>query len=575
MADSTTPPNLSIDDLDPRQREAVECICTAHVAIVTGGPGCHRKGQKLLRATGELVAVEDVRVGDLLAGMNGAKRRVLELRSGFGAMVRIVPTKGDPFVVNADHILTVIHSVSHEVTDVSVREYLTWTNKHHTQLFRQALSGGPLSPYEFRVEQLSEPEAFYGFTLDGDGRYLLDDFTVTHNTGKTSTLRAALDVLDVEWTSGASRGFADRPYALCAPTGKAAKRMEESTGRNASTIHRLLGYKPGLGFTYNRHNPLSCAVVIVDEASMLDVELGAALLRALSPHTRLILVGDVNQLPPVGPGQLFADLIASGQVPTVRLTTLHRSAAQAWISSSAPLVLEGKTPPLETRTDFDYVRVRSVASVLQAVRRVVEPLDMQARCQVLIPMREGNAGTNEANIVLQAVLNSTPHSEGDPVVTRDRHSIREGDRVIQTKNNYDLQVYNGEIGQVEAITTKEVIVQFPEARAIYQRGRGDDQALELAYALTVHKSQGSEFPWVLCVVHSTHTIMLNRRLFYTAITRAKQGVVLVGDDAGIERALSTGFTKSRLTTLADRIGNTLDPITEPPTSTERTENDAQ
>lgn len=391
-------------------------------------------------------------------------------------------------------------------------------------------------------------------------------------TGKTSCLRAALDVLDLEWTSGArpAGGFADRPYALAAPTGKAAKRIEESTGRSASTIHRLLGYKPGQGWTYNKHNPLSVAVVIVDEASMLDVEIGAALLRALGPHTRLILVGDVNQLPPVGPGQLFADLVGSGQVLTVRLTTLHRSAAQAWISSSAPLVLEGTTPPLETRTDFDFVRVRSVASVLQAVRRVVEPIEMQSRCQVLIPMREGNAGTTQANIVLQTVLNVVPHEAGDLAITRDKHTIRVGDRVIQTRNNYDLGVFNGEIGQVEEITTTDVIVQFAESRAAYQRSRGDEHALELAYALTVHKSQGSEFPWVVCVVHSTHTIMLNRRLFYTAITRAKQGVILVGDDLGLERALGTGFTKSRLTTLPDRISSTLDPIVEPPHSTERT-----
>lgn len=385
-------------------------------------------------------------------------------------------------------------------------------------------------------------------------------------TGKTSCLRAALDVLDVRWQAGTSaRGFADRPYALCAPTGKAAKRIEESTGRSAGTIHRLLGFKPGLGWTHNKQNPLAVGVVIVDEASMLDIEIAAALFRAIDArHTRIIFVGDVNQLPPVGPGQPFADMITSGAIHTVRLATLHRSAAHAWISTSAPLVLEGTAPPLETRKDFEFVRVRSVASVLQAVRRVVEPIEMRANCQVLIPMREGNAGTTEANIVLQAVLNTTPHEQGDPVVTRDRHAIREGDRVIQTRNNYDLAIFNGEIGQVEAITKEEVIVQFAEARVAYQRSRGDEHALELAYALTVHKSQGSEFPWVVCVVHSTHSIMLNRRLFYTAITRAKQGVILVGDDLGLERALGTGFTKQRQTTLVERIHGTLEPIIEPP-----------
>lgn len=399
--------------------------------------------------------------------------------------------------------------------------------------------------------------------------YAIAIITGGPGTGKTFTLRAALEILDAEWQSGGRPGFADQPYVLCAPTGKAAKRMEESTGRSASTIHRLLAYKPGLGFTYNKRNPLQCAVVIVDEASMLDIELAAALTNALSSHTRLILVGDVNQLPPVGPGQPFADLIACNRVPTVRLQTLHRSAAEAWISTSAPLVLQGTMPPLDKRPDFEFVRVRSVASVLQSVRKVMASSEMQLNAQVLIPMREGNAGTNEANIVLQAVLNArdAEDSRGEPTVTRDRHHIRVGDRVIQTRNNYDLSVFNGEIGDVEEITTAEVVVQFAQARVTYQRSRGDEQALELAYALTVHKSQGSEFPWVVVVVHSTHTIMLNRRLFYTAITRAKQGVILVGDDLGLERALGTGFTKTRHTTLVERLHGTLDPITEPPTST--------
>lgn len=366
-------------------------------------------------------------------------------------------------------------------------------------------------------------------------------------TGKTSCLRAALDMMD---------GTSTR-YKLCAPTGKAARRMTDSTGREAMTIHRALGFRPGVGWTCNEHSPIDADVVVVDEASMLDVELGAALIRALG-DARLVLVGDANQLPPVGPGQLFADLVESGQVLTVRLTELHRSAAQAWISTSAPIVLAGKVPPLTKRSDFEYERVRSAASVLQGIRRVIEPADMQARAQVLIPMRDGACGTTEANIMLQSVLNPAPPGPHD--VPRDKHAIRVGDRVIHTVNNYALGVFNGEIGQVMDITRTDVIVQYPENTVTYVRSRSDERALELAYALTIHKSQGSEFPWVVVVVHSTHTIMLNRKLFYTAITRAKEGVVLVGDDAGLDRAVGTGFVKTRLTTLIERIEGTEDPI---------------
>jgi exodeoxyribonuclease V alpha subunit len=372
-------------------------------------------------------------------------------------------------------------------------------------------------------------------------------------TGKTSSLRVALDTMDALGVR----------YALAAPTGKAARRMTDATGRNASTLHRLLGFRPGVGFTANRTQPVTVDAVIVDEASMLDVELAAALFRARGA-ARVVLIGDADQLPPVGPGQVFSDLVASDLVPTVRLRTLHRSAREAWVSQNAPVVLAGKMPDLTERADFQYVRVRSAAGVLPAVRRVMEDVDMQAKAQLLIPMREGVAGTVEANIVLQGVLNPEAVLKPDSAasITRDRHHIQVGDRVIQTRNNYELGIFNGEVGEVMDATATDVTVQFPESTVTYKRN-GDERALELAYALTVHKSQGSEFPWVVAVVHSSHTIMLNRRLFYTAITRAKQGVILVGDDAGLERAIGTGFVKTRLTTLVERITGTLDAVVEP------------
>jgi exodeoxyribonuclease V alpha subunit len=384
-------------------------------------------------------------------------------------------------------------------------------------------------------------EAAFGILTGGPG------------TGKTSCLRIALDMMDASHIR----------YALAAPTGKAARRMADACGRSASTLHRLLGFRPGVGFTANRQQPITVDVVIVDEASMLDVELAAALFRARG-EARVILVGDADQLPPVGPGQVFADLVASDLVPTVRLRTLHRSAREAWISQNAPVVLAGKMPDLADRPDFHYVRVRSSAGVLPAVRRTMEDVDMQAKAQLLIPMREGVAGTTEANVVLQTILNPEAVLRPEPAasITRDRHHIQIGDRVIQTRNNYDLAIFNGEVGTVMDADASGVVVQFPESTVTYKRN-GDERALELAYALTVHKSQGSEFPWVVAVVHSSHTIMLNRRLFYTAITRAKQGVIIVGDDAGLERAIGTGFVKTRLTTLVERLTGTLDAVVSP------------
>lgn len=393
-------------------------------------------------------------------------------------------------------------------------------------------------------------------------------------TGKTTCLRTAVDELE----------SARRSVILCAPTGKAARRMTESTGRPASTIHRMLGYRPGRGFMYDRVNPISADVVIVDEASMLDVELAAALFRALG-SARLALVGDADQLPPVGPGQLFADLVRAGEsndrsfdLVVVRLRTPHRSGAGSWVGTNAPRALAGEALPLDPAPDFRHVNVRSAAGVLDAVRGAYADVTRaHGEPQLLIPMRDGPCGTAEANIMLQRLCNDRPAPRTDAdraqCVERDRHWIMLDDRVIQTRNNYELDVFNGDVGQVIEADAKTLAVQYMEpgpggalvARTVvYDRARGDDQALELAYALTVHKSQGSEWPWVMVVVHSSHTIMLTRRLFYTAITRAKSGVVLVGDDAGLERVRSVGHAAERNSTLIDRIAGAIDPVIEPP-----------
>lgn len=396
-------------------------------------------------------------------------------------------------------------------------------------------------------------------------------------TGKSTCLRIALDRLD----------RAHVCYELASPTGKAARRLSEATGgRKAQTLHRLLEYNPGRGgFVRNAARPLECDVVIVDEASMVDAPLLAALLQAVAPErTRVILVGDANQLPPVGPGRPFGDLVDWNQVPTVRLEVLHRTAQTSWIHVAAQDLLHNRLPALEPRADFRWIEVHDPKWIVPKIRRLALEVfgpgkKIDAEWQVLIPQRPGIAGIDAANPVLQETLNPKQRPD-DRVWPRDGWEIRKGDSVIQTRNNYDIEVFNGEIGRVlhvgtliDPVTKKPALddngnelqginVQFAghEEISTYTGHRMLD--LQLAYALTVHRTQGSEFPWAVVVCHSTHSFILSRQLLYTAITRAKQGVVLIGDQLGLERALSNRRTDERNTTLVARLEDALEPAEE-------------
>lgn len=384
-------------------------------------------------------------------------------------------------------------------------------------------------------------------------------------TGKTTCLRVGLDRMD-------RRGVR---YRLASPTGKAAKRLSEATdGRKASTIHRLLEFNPGRGgFQRDAQNPLECDCVIIDEASMVDTLLFAALMRAVAPaRTRVILVGDANQLPPVGPGRPFGDLVGWGKVPTVRLEVLHRSALDSWIHVAAQDLLRGRVPSLEPRADFRWVEVNDPKWIMPKVRRMVTEVfgpgrQIEAEVQVLIPQRPGVAGIEVANPVLQDALN--PRVGDARVWSRGDWHIRVGDSVIQTRNDYDIEVFNGEIGRVTAVG-KMRDVDNNEVDGVRVFFSGHDglttytaqnvSALQLAYALTIHRTQGSEFPWTIVVCHSTHSFILSRQLLYTAITRAKRGVVLVGDRKGLERAIGNRRAEQRNTTLVERLEETLEPV---------------
>jgi exodeoxyribonuclease V alpha subunit len=357
-------------------------------------------------------------------------------------------------------------------------------------------------------------------------------------TGKTTILREALARIP------------NARVALCAPTGKAAKRMAEATGIEAKTIHRLLSFSPEDGeFWYGANEKLPFDLVIVDEASMVDVELFAALLQAIDERrTRLVLVGDANQLPSVGPGAILSDLVKSDLVPCARLTQVHRSAAESWICNNAPLILDGEPIDLSVRKDFRFVEVAEPANVAKFCG---DELAKDPELQILAPQRNGAAGTEALNVAIQERFNAL--RPNDLEWGRKPDKLRNGDRVIHTVNDYELAVFNGEVGTVVDIEEKVLRVQYPDRQYPVAYSKQQAQALKLAYALTIHKSQGSEWGWVIVVVHSTNTFMLTRQLLYTAVTRGKQGVIIVGNRKGVEAALKCKRDTARNTALCDRI----------------------
>jgi exodeoxyribonuclease V alpha subunit len=364
-------------------------------------------------------------------------------------------------------------------------------------------------------------------------------------TGKTTIMGQAI------------AGFEPASVLLAAPTGKAARRMASASKREASTVHRMLGFH-GDGFDHDQNNPLEAELVIVDEASMLDIQLAAALFNAIGPRTRLILIGDANQLPSVGPGRVFADLLEHDAIPQARLTKVHRS-TEVWVNRNAPNVLAGKALELEPAHDFEFVEVNDAVGVPAAVREVVSRDD---RAYVLSPQRTGHAGVYRLNAELQALRNPDALTAGAdaPKLRREHYTMYVDDVVIQTKNDYSRGVTNGEIGTLETINGGACTAIFGDARVAYTNEQAF--ALELAYALTIHKSQGSEYDHVVVVCHSTHTRMLTRKLLYTAITRTRRKVTLVGDRKGIGTALRTARDDKRNTSLLERLRGELEPMSE-------------
>jgi exodeoxyribonuclease V alpha subunit len=368
-------------------------------------------------------------------------------------------------------------------------------------------------------------------------------------TGKTTTLRALLDVLD---GSG-------HTYALAAPTGRAAKRMAEATGREAKTIHRLLEYRPGEGFGRHDHNPVDAAMTVIDEAFMPDLVLSNTLLKAIGPDSHLLLVGDVDQLPSVGAGDVLRDLIDSEVTAVVRLQTIFRQAADSLIVRNAHRINRGQMPltPKGANDFFLFVKEdpeELVELLVDIVKRRIPQkfgLDAMDEIQVLSPMYRGSAGVNNLNDVLQKALNPPAGRKAERRLSG--RAYRVGDKVMQTVNNYDKSVYNGDIGRVTALDAVQqtMTVSVDGAPVVYDFLEVDE--LVHAYAISVHKSQGAEYPCVVMPIITQHYMMLQRNLLYTAVTRARELVVLVGTRRALAIAVRNDQVSRRHSALEWRL----------------------
>lgn len=369
-------------------------------------------------------------------------------------------------------------------------------------------------------------------------------------TGKTTTTQGIIATLK---TAGLS-------ILLAAPTGRAAKRMSEATGMEAKTIHRLLEFNPMDGYKRNDENPLEGDVLIVDECSMIDLILMNNLMKAIPTDMRLILVGDIDQLPSVGAGNVLRDIIDSQQIPVVRLTRIFRQAQSSRIVMSAHAINNGRFPDTSNgkETDFFFIKMEDQVQVAENIVRLVKERLPQAyhlpssKIQVLTPMQRGHVGASSLNLALQEALN--PIKTG---LNRGGYSFRKGDRVMQVRNNYEKEVFNGDLGYVEEVDLEErtLMARFDDKLVEYEVSELDE--LVLAYATTIHKSQGSEYPIVVMPVLMSHYVMLQRNLIYTGITRAKKICVLIGSSKALGFAIRNLSVLKRNTKLKERLNPSL------------------
>ena len=372
-------------------------------------------------------------------------------------------------------------------------------------------------------------------------------------TGKTTLIKGIISVLE---KAGCS-------IKLAAPTGRAARRLAESAGRSAYTVHKLLEYAPHEGpFAYGRNedNPLEADVVIVDEASMLDITLTDFLLKAIALGTRLILVGDIDQLPAVGPGSVLKDVIASQQVPVVRLNEVFRQEAQSKIVLNAHAINRGVMPELNFPEEFSFCECENETRVAEQIVDLYAQLVQkysQQEIQILSPMHKMACGVENLNKLLQEKIN--PPAENKNEIATARQILREGDKIMQIRNNYDKEVFNGDLGVIQSISGRNLHAYFPDVNegivVKYEQGELDE--LQLSYAMSVHKSQGSEYPIVILALSKGHYVFLQRNLLYTAITRAKNRVFIIGQEKSLRTAIGNDRMRRRYSLLKERLNEEL------------------
>jgi exodeoxyribonuclease V alpha subunit len=422
----------------------------------------------------------------------------------------------------------------------------------------EALLAAPIHPVTIDVERALEWfEARQGIELAEEQREAIRRavsrkvlvITGGPGTGKTTLINAVVGILEKK----------SRKILLAAPTGRAARRLGDLTGREAKTIHRMLEFSPRNGsFERNAARPLDADVLVLDEVSMVDIVLFHHVLKALPAHCQLILVGDVDQLPSVGPGNVLRDLIGCGAVDVVRLTKIFRQAQQSLIVVNAHRVNRGEMPELKSPdedADFMFIERDEPLEILEELKRLVSEeiprrfgFDPIEEIQVLTPMHKGDVGASNLNEQLGALLNKRTES-----VSKGGRTLRLGDRVMQTRNNYQVDVFNGDIGRIESMdpVDRQVHIRFDDRLVAYDTAELDE--LVPAYACSIHKSQGSEYPCVVVPLHTQHFVMLQRNLLYTALTRGKKLVVIVGSRKALSLAVRNNRIDKRCTRLAERL----------------------